>query len=739
MSPSARDETWNGFHHRQFGLTVLRSCIEQERRWASLRGSVSCSHFQAKLAVAVSALILLVLTTVSARAHEGDISVVSAASLDAEAPAAPLSIAYLGGGFDDHTTKAPHGIPQPELASYSAVVEGSDGIEQAANIFAVEPRRLVILIPDLPDGTAHLTVKRHGLEVSDGQFTVRSVSPGLFSAAGSGGGLADARTLRVSTLDGSETSEEIAFFNPNRGAYEPIPLNPAAESSRLYLILRGTGIGNASTVAASIGGVTVPARIDASDETSPGVDKVRVGPLPVSLAQRQVVDISLSADGIQANVVQVAFSPSSGEAVTFNNQIVRVFQGECQTCHRPDQVAPFSLLDYKSAKPWVHEIKSAVEAGYMPPWKPVAGHGEFVGERRLSADEINLIARWVDAGAPEGEADDLPEPLVFDPDWALGEPDFVIQTPTFAPDPSGNDEYRCFSVAIPAEITELRNIIGIEIQPGNRKIVHHLILYNDPKSESIRLEAAAADGKPGYECFGSARIPSRSLNFAADSYLIGAWAPGASPTLTPEGSGFLIRPGSHIAVQMHYHPDGTEQSDSTRIGLHFSDEPTEDNLLVAAALNTDFIIPAGAERHEVRASFGYDSFLGTANPFLRAFLDASGIFPADIIIVAPHMHLLGKEIRMEKVSPSGERTPMIYIDDWDFDWQDFYTYVEPLKFHAEDRLEVVAIYDNSAANPWNPNSPPLPVGWGERTTDEMCLAFAILRVPNLCGWGICGQ
>ena len=700
---------------------------------------MSCSHFQAKLAVAVAALILLLLVTVPAQAHEGDISVVSAASLDAEAPVAPLSIAHLDGEFAERTTKAPDGVPQAELAAYTAVIEGSDGVEHSASIFAVGPRRLVILVPDLPDGTAHLSVERHGLEVSDGEFTVRSVSPGLFSAAGSGGGLADARTLRVSALDGSQTSEEVAFFNPNRGAYEPIPLNPAAEGSQLYLILRGTGIRNASTVAASIGGVTVPASIEAGEQTSPGVDAVRVGPLPLSLAQRQVVDIDLSADGVQANTVQVAFSPSSGDAVTFNNQIVRLFQGECQTCHRPGQVAPFSLLDYESAKSWVHEIKSAVQGGDMPPWKPVAGHGEFVGERRLSPDEINMIARWVDAGAPEGEADDLPEPLVFNSDWALGEPDFVIQTPAFAPEPTGDDEYRCFSVAIPAEITELRNIVGIEIQPGNRKIVHHLILFNDPSSASVGLEAASADGKPGYECFGSARIPGNSLNYAADSYLFGAWAPGASPAVMPEGSGFLVRPGSHVAVQMHYHPDGTEQSDTTRIGLHFSDEPTENNLLVAAAVNTDFIIPAGAERHEVRASFSYDSFLGTNTSFLRAFLDAIGIFPADIITVAPHMHLLGKEIKMEKVSPSGERTPMIYIDDWDFDWQDFYTYVEPLQMNAEDRLEVVAVYDNSAANPWNPNSPPLPVGWGERTTDEMCIAFAILKVRNVCGFGLCGQ
>ena len=699
------------------------------------------SRYQISLAkAAASALACLALTALPAQAHQGDITVVSAASLDASAPVAPLSIAYLRGEFAERTTKAPDGVPQPELASYTAVIEDPDGVEHAAGIIAVEPQRLVILVPDLPGGTAHLSVKRHGLEVSDGEFTVRSVSPGLFSAAGSGGGLADARAMRVSSLDGAVTTEEVVFFNPNRGAYEPIPLNPAAEGSELYLILRGTGIRNAAALAASVGGISVPASFHTVEQPSQGVDEVVLGPLPLGLAQRQVVDINLSADGIGANIVQVAFSPSSGESVTFSNQIVRLFQGECQTCHRPGQVAPFSLLDYESAHLWANSIKGAVESGYMPPWKPVAGHGEFMGERRLTEDEINLIARWVDAGAPEGDQEDLPEPLVFNPDWTLGEPDFIIETPAFAPDPNGDDEYRCFSVPIPPEITELRNITGIEIQPGNPKIVHHLILYGDPQGESVRLEAAATDGRPGYECFGSAGIPTSGFNFAADSYLVGGWAPGASPVVTPEGSGFLVRPQSYLAVQLHYHPDGTEQSDSTRIGLHFSEGPTEDNLLVLAAINTRFLIPAGAERHEVTASFSLESVIGNIdNPIVRAFLNSSGIFPADIISVVPHMHLLGKEIRMEKVSPSGERTPMVYIDDWDFDWQDFYHYVEPVQFYAEDRLEVVAIYDNSEANPWNPNSPPVPVGWGERTTDEMCLVFAVFRVQSLCSLGLCGQ
>ena len=710
-------------------------------RWTNLSRAVIGSRYQINLAkAAASVLACLVLATEPVQAHQGDITVVSAASLDASAPVAPLSIAYLRGEFDERTTKARDGVPLTELASYTAAIEGSDGIEHAAAIFAVEPRRLVILVPDLPGGTAHLSVKRHGLEVSDGEFTVRSVSPGLFSAAGSGGGLADARAMRVGMLDGAVTTEGVVFFNPNRGAYEAIPLNPAAEGSELYLILRGTGIRNAATLAASVGGFSVPASFHAVEQPSQGVDEVVLGPLPLGLAQRKLVDIDLSADGIRANPVQVAFSPSSGEAVTFSNQIVRLFQGQCQTCHRPGQVAPFSLLDYESAKPWAHSIRSAVESRYMPPWKPVAGHGEFVGERRLAADEIGLIARWVDAGAPEGDPEDLPEPLVFNLDWTLGEPDFVIETPAFAPDPHGDDEYRCFSIPIPPEIKQLRNIVGIEVQPGNPKIVHHLILYGDPRSESVRLAAASNDGKPGYECFGSAKIPTSSFNFASDSYILGGWAPGASPAVTPEGSGFLVRPGSHIAVQLHYHPDGTEQSDSTRIGLHFSDAPTEDNLLVMAALNTQFLIPAGAERHEVRASFSLDSVLGAfSTPLLGALLVAGGILPAQITSVFPHMHRLGREISMEKVSPSGERTPMIYIDDWDFDWQDFYSYVEPVPFHMEDRLEVVAIYDNSEANPWNPNTPPLPVGWGERTTDEMCLVFAVVRIRSLCGLGLCGQ
>ena len=667
-----------------------------------------------------------------AAAHEGRIALMSAASLNPEASVAPGSLAILRGEFSTRTVRPDDGLPTAELAGYSVEVEGSGGAELPALLIAVEPSQLVILVPDLPAGTAHLRVLRHGLEVEDGEFGVQLVSPGLFSAAGSGGGLADARALRMDLSDRSETAENVSFFNQNRSAHEAIPLGLGVEGTEVYLSVRATGLRDATEVSATIGGLSVPALLEESEGLDPGIDRIRIGPLPSALAQRQLVDLQVVADGSASNLVQVAFSPTNGAAVTFSNQIVRLFQGHCQVCHRPGEVAPFSLLEYGEARDWAQPIKFATQSGYMPPWKPVAGHGEFQHERSLDQVEIDLIARWVDAGAPQGDPEDLPEPVEFNEDWVLGTPDLVLETPAYTPDPGGEDDYRCFSVLVPPEITELKSITAFEVRPGNRKIVHHLILYGDPGGESAELEAASADGLPGYECFGSAGVSTRRFNPIEDSYILGGWAPGYTANHLPDGTGLVLRPGARIAIQVHYHPDGADQSDTTRIGLHFAEERTEKNLLVLAALNTSFVIPAGADWHEVRAEFDLDGLgrsLGI--PGLRGFLTLLGFFPANIIAVLPHMHTLGREIRMDKISPDGAVTPMIYIDDWDFDWQDMYMYAQPVQMNAEDRLEVVAYYDNSADNPNNPNDPPIDVRWGDRTVDEMCIVFFVVEVPRL--------
>ena len=677
-------------------------------------------------------------------ADAANLTVVSWASLRPQAAVAPNSTAVVQGEFSTRAARTPDGAPLPEMDSFSVAFEGADGIAMPAGIFAVEPDRIVILVPDLPDGEVRVKVMRDGAEIGAATIEVAAVSPGLFSADSSGTGLAAAVAVRVDLEDWTVATEDVAFFNGERGRFEPILINPGTRGNAIFLDLLGTGIRNAKAVEAVIGDVPVPAHLREAPGPTPGLDVVTLGPLPVSLARRETLDVRLVADGIHANPVQIAFSPSTGEAVTFSNQIVRLAQGRCQTCHRPGEVAPFSALDFESVRPWAHAIKEATQAREMPPWKPVAGYGEFVEERRLSESEIGLIARWVEAGSPEGDPEDLPEPMEFDSDWALGQPDLVLETPAYIPDPSLSDDYRCFSIPV-GDFPARRSITGIEVQPGNRGVVHHVLLFGDPQGESLALEERTVDGQPGYTCFGSAKIDPSSLNLVVDSYVLGGWAPGMRPLTLREGTGLSMQPGGRIAVQVHYHTGGHNHSDeatgtdSTRIGIHFSEVPTPKNALMVAALNTGFLIPAGAPRHEVRAHFDFTSILGSAALGPLGKLLADLIFPLEITAVLPHMHLLGREIRMDKISSTGESTPMILIDDWDFNWQSFYTFVEPIPFAADDRLEVVAFYDNSETNPLNPNSPPIDVGWGDGTEDEMLLVFVQVDVPDLCAFGLCGD
>ena len=685
-------------------------------------------------------LALAVAFAVGLRAHEDSFEVYSAASLNKEAPVAPNSIAIVEGEFGERTTTAPNGEPLPDLDSVTVAVQGSDGVELGAALFSVDPHELRILVPDLPAGSAQMTVSRGTEELADGEFQVQSVSPGLFSIAGTGGGLADAQALIVSLTDGTRHVSDVAYFNDQDGSYRSIPLNPAAAGVEVFLQLRGTGIRFASDLAVTIAGVTVPVNGLAEYGRSAGLDEVNVGPLPVHLMNSEVADVVLSADGIASNSVQVAFTASTGSPITFSNQISRLFQKHCQQCHRPGEVAPFPLIEYADAKAWADEIKHQVVARKMPPWKPVPGHGEFVGARLLSDNEIELIASWVDAGAPEGDSNDLPEPVTFNLDWTLGEPDLILTTPQYTPAPDASDDYRCFSVSIPDSITENKSITGIEIRPGNRKIVHHLILFGDPTGESQALEAANDDGAAGYECFGSAGISFEGFTLGVESYIMGGWAPGNRPQTFAEDTGLYLRRNSRIAIQIHYHPDGTSQSDTTRIGLHFAEQRTSKNATVLQVINRTFLIPAGEESFEVTAEFNLASVVNRyIPPAFATLLQASGIFPVDTIGVLPHMHTLGREIRMDKVSSSDESTPMIYIQDWDFDWQDTYTYVNPVPLNLDDRLVVSAIYDNSANNPRNPNSPPIAVGWGEGTSDEMCIVFFTVNVPDLCALplGLC--
>jgi mono/diheme cytochrome c family protein len=409
--------------------------------------------------------------------------------------------------------------------------------------------------------------------------------------------------------------------------------------------------------------------------------------------------LAAPALGLSLGVSLIAGASTASEPVTFNDQIVRIFQAHCQTCHRPGEVAPFSLTTYADAHAQRRKIGHVTRTRKMPPWKPVPGFGDFTGSRRLGEADIALIERWVAAGAPEGDARDLPPPREFPGTWTLGTPDLVLDaTADFPVAARDHDLYRCFT--IPTTFAEDRWLSAVEYVPGNRRIVHHVLTYVDTTGRSAALDDA--DPGPGYTCFGGPGfLPTGGL---------GGWAPGAGPHVMPDGVGMLLPAGARVVVQMHYHHRGkTTEIDGTKLGLHFARRPIDKRVRAIPILNRAFTIPAGEARHEVKASY-------TLPP----------TWNMHAIAVTPHMHLLGREMKVTATYPDGTVRPLIHIDDWDFHWQGSYSFTKPVPLPGGTRIDVSAIYDNSTANARNPNSPPKPVRWGEGTADEMCIAF--LRV-----------
>jgi hypothetical protein len=391
---------------------------------------------------------------------------------------------------------------------------------------------------------------------------------------------------------------------------------------------------------------------------------------------------------------------------TFNKEVVRILQKNCQACHRPGDVAPFSLMTYEDAVAWAPGIKRVTETRYMPPWKPVNGCGDFQGERRLSDSDIQTLARWADGGTPEGDPQELPAPIAFPEGWRNGQPDAVF-TPEveFKVDGEGDDLYRCFSIPTNSYID--RWVRAVEVQPGNRSIVHHVLLFVDTKGESAALDEK--EPGPGYTCFGGP-----GFSASGGEFILGAWVPGSQPLALPANIAFKVPAQSRIVMQVHYHRSGKPESDLTRIGLYYSNNVLNRQLMTLPISNRRFVIPAGAARHEVKASFTIPKG-----------------FNVQVINIGPHMHWLGREMTVTATLPSGETKCLIKIDDWDFDWQGGYTFREPVRLPSGTVFNVTAYYDNSANNPRNPNSPPADVRWGERTVDEMCLVFIgfILDAP----------
>ncbi len=393
---------------------------------------------------------------------------------------------------------------------------------------------------------------------------------------------------------------------------------------------------------------------------------------------------------------------------TFNKEVVRILQKSCQTCHHPGDIAPFSMMTYQETRPWAKAIREAVIVRRMPPWKPAPSCGDFRDVRSLTQDEINTLTAWADGGAPEGNSADLPAAMEFPDGWPLGAPDFIATPDEDFTPPQGRDTYRCFSVPV-SSLRGDRYVQGIDVRPGNRKVVHHVIAYPDPGGKSIALDAK--EPGPGYTCFGGPGFDiSTSVNdvIAGRSFMLGGWAPGARGYFAPEGSGMKM-PGTandRVVLQVHYHPTNEPETDRTSVGFYFAKVPVQKNLLLLPLVNTSFTIPAGAKAHQVTQNF-----------------DVPALMAGKIVGVTPHMHLLGKQIKVEITRPNEPTQCLVNIPSWDFNWQGAYLYQAPITAPGGSRVRLTCTFDNSADNPLNPNSPPKPVRWGEETTDEMALAF----------------
>lgn len=400
--------------------------------------------------------------------------------------------------------------------------------------------------------------------------------------------------------------------------------------------------------------------------------------------------------------------------VTYHRDVLPILQNNCQQCHRPGEVGPFALMTYKQAANWGDLMKDYTQQRLMPPWKPSEGV-PFHNERRMPQKEIDTIAAWVDAGMPEGDPKDAPPAKKFTDGWQLGTPDLVLTAEEdFTLGASGKDLFRCF--VLPTGLTEDKHIVAVELRPSNPRVVHHVLLFIDGSGQGQKLEARTqkdrkpADGErrpddgPGYTV-------SMGVGFTPQGGL-GGWAPGQIGRYLPDGTAYLLPKGSDVIMQVHYHRNGRVEKDRTQIGLYFAKKPVERPLQAgtvpggsgAGAFSMFFSIPAGDEKFKLTGErWAADDF--------------------SLLTITPHMHMVGKAIKLTMTPPGGEKKTLLAINQWDYNWQETYTLKEPLAIKKGTRFEVEAIYDNSDKNPNNPFSPPRRITFGEETTNEMCFVF----------------
>jgi hypothetical protein len=384
--------------------------------------------------------------------------------------------------------------------------------------------------------------------------------------------------------------------------------------------------------------------------------------------------------------------------VTFTKDVAPILQQHCQTCHRPGEAGPFSMMSYEELRPFIGAMKIAVQHKIMPPWFADPKYGHFSNNRALSQRDIKTIVAWVVAGAPKGDPRDMPPPATFTEGWGIPKPDVVFQLPKpFAVPETGMVEYQY--VIVPTGFTKDTWVQAAEVRPTERAVVHHIIAYvREPGSNYFKDQKAGE-----FFIAPPAKTDEKADTSALPSDFLVGYAPGQPAEILQPGQGKLIKAGSDIVFEVHYTPNGKPVMDRTKLGLVLTKEVPKHRVQTLSAVNGTFKIPPGDPDYRVDASFelGHEVTLAALHP---------------------HMHTRGKDFEYRIVFPNGETRTLLQVPAYNWHWQLWYNLEEPIVLPKGTRIECTAHFDNSADNPENPD-PTKTVIWGQQSWDEMMVGF----------------
>ena len=400
---------------------------------------------------------------------------------------------------------------------------------------------------------------------------------------------------------------------------------------------------------------------------------------------------------------------------SFAQDVAPLLAKHCQECHRPGEAAPFSLLSYKEARPWAKAIKAAVISKKMPPWFANPAHGKFANERMLSQADIDTISRWVDGGAKEGKNSESVVVAKFEDGWTIGKPDLVIEMPN-AVHVAATGTVPYTWIVMPTGLTEDKWIDAIEVRPGVREVVHHIVLYSRDAGASYMSKALPGvpftppgrvgtppptkdEGKGIWEF----QVASRGVEIQS------VYVPGGAAYTSRPGQARLLKGGADLVFQMHYTASGKDAMDRSRVGIRFAKEPPKERIFNTFLANPHLQIPAGAANHEITA---------TVTLAMDTVLQS----------MAPHTHVRGRAFRYRAIYPSGESEILLDVPHYDFNWQLTYLLDQPKILPKGTKIECKAWYDNSVNNPANPDATK-DVRWGDQTWEEMLAGFMDFVVP----------